>query len=202
MKKILAVMGSPRRDGNTNTILDRLIFGAKEAGVDCEKVDLNTLKMSPCIECGGCNETGICIIKDDMTPIYQKIATADWVILASPIFFYNITSRTQALIERSQACWAGKYLLKRGPYGGRRRKGIFISLGATKGKLLFDGVTRTVRYFFDAIDADFEGALLYRGIDTKGAINKHPSALNEAQELGGCVARGDDVSSLPYLYRP
>lgn len=202
MLKILGLMGSPRSDGNTDMLLDSLLSGAKEAGASVEKVRLGTLKMSPCIECGACNETGTCVIADDMTPLYGKIAEADWVILASPIFFYNITSRTQAMIERSQACWAGKYLLKLGPYGGKKRRGIFLALGATKGKMLFVGVLRTARYFFDAIDADFEGALLYKGIEAKGDIRKHPSALEEAAGLGGAIAKGLDLSSLTYLYHP
>lgn len=202
MIKILAFMGSPRFGGNTDILLDSLISEAKTAGASCEKINLNALKMSPCIECGGCDATGICVLEDDMTPIYQKIAEADWVIMASPIFFYNITSKTQAIIERSQACWVGKYLLRRGPYGGKTRKGIFISLGATKGKLLFEGVTRTVRYFFDAIDANFEGALFYRGIEAKRAIEEHPTALKDAEKLGAYIAKNKDISSLSYLYRP
>lgn len=202
MVKILGLMGSPRFGGNTDILLDSLLLGAKEAGASVEKVYLNALKMSPCIECGGCDKTGICVLTDEMSQIYGKIAETDWIVLASPIFFYNITSRTQALIERCQACWTGKYLLKHGPYGGKRRKGIFLSIGATKGKALFEGVIRTVRYFFDAIDADFEGSLLYRGIESKGAVKKHTDALKEAMELGDSIARGLDVSSLTYLYRP
>lgn len=202
MVNILALMGSPRYGGNTDILLDRLLLVAKEAGADCEKMNLNALKMSPCIECGGCDKTGVCVLEDDMTMVYQKIAAADWVVMASPIFFYNITSMTQAVIERSQACWTGKYRLKRGLYGGKERKGIFISLGATRGKLLFEGVTRTVRYFFDAIDASFEGALLYRGIETKGSIEEHPCALDDAGKLGDCIAKGQNIAELPFLYRP
>lgn len=202
MVKILVLMGSPRFGGNTDILVNSLISAAKEAGAACEKITLNALKMSPCIECGGCDKTGVCVLEDDMTLIYQKIADADWLVMASPIFFYNITSRTQAVIERSQACWTGKYLLKRGPYGGKNRKGIFISLGATRGKLLFEGVTRTVRYFFDAIDASFEGALFYRGIEAKGAIDKHPSALEDAGKLGAYIAKDQNIAELPFLYHP
>ncbi len=202
MLKILGLMGSPRPGGNTDILLDSLLLSAKEAGAAIEKVHLNALEMSPCIECGACNETGVCVITDDMAPLYEKIAAADWVILASPIFFYNITSRTQALIERSQACWAGKYLLKLGPYGGKKRKGVFLAVGATKGKMLFDGVLKTARYFFDAIDADFEGALLYRGIEAKGDVRKHPRALEEASGLGNAIAKGLDLSTITYLYHP
>jgi multimeric flavodoxin WrbA len=202
MVRILGFMGSPRLGGNTDRLLSALLSGAEAAGAFVEKVPLVARKITPCMECGGCDETGVCVVEDDMTPLYELIAGAEVVVVASPIFFYNITSRTQALVERSQAYWNRKYVLKKGPLGGRRRRGIFLSLGATKGKMLFDGVLRTMRYFFDAIDADFVGALLYRGIESKGAIGEHPTALSDAQALGRLLAEGADLSGMERLWRP
>jgi multimeric flavodoxin WrbA len=202
MVQVLGFLGSPRVGGNTDILLGALLSGAEEAGATVEKVRLSARKITPCIECGKCDDTGKCVLEDDMTGLYDRIAAADVVVVASPIFFYNITSWTQALIERSQACWMGKYALKQEPLGGKRRKGIFLSLGATKGKLLFDGVLRVLRYYFDAIDADFTGALLYRGIEGKGAIRKHPDALKDAAALGRILAEGGDPSSLKALFRP
>ena len=195
-------MGSPRKKGNTDLFLNALISGFEEDGGKAEKITLIPNKITPCIECGSCDETGVCVLEDGMTPIYEKIAASDVVVVASPIFFYNITSSTQALVERSQACWTSKYFLKKSPYGGKKRQGFFLSIGATKGKLLFDGVLRVIRYFFDAIDADFVGALLYRGVEKKGAIKDHPEALKEARELGRYIALGKDLTGLKALYRP
>lgn len=202
MTLITGFMGSPRKGGNTDMLLDALFVEAAAHGAETEGISLAGRDITPCIECGGCDETGVCVLNDGMTPLYEKIEASDVVVLASPIFFYNITASTQALVERSQSCWVGKYRLKRGPLGGKMRKGVFLSLGATQGKLLFDGVLRVVRYFFDAIDATFEGALLYRGIEERGAILRHPTAIKEARTLGAFLAEGKDLSGVEGLFRP
>ncbi len=198
---ILAFMGSPRMGGNTDILLTSFLEAAESRGADVTRINLATQNISPCTECGGCDKTGTCVLQDDMTDIYPSIAAADALIVASPIFFYNITAYTQALVERSQACWVSKYVLRKGFLGGKRRIGIFLSLGATKGKLLFDGVLRVIRYFFDAVDADFAGSLLYRGIEKRGEVRIHPSALEEAQTLGRALASGSDIRKIDFLHR-
>ncbi len=198
--KIIGFMGSPRFGGNTELLLDALLTGASEAGAETEKVRLYAIKYSPCIECGGCDETGVCILKDDFTPLYEKITSADWVVVASPIFFYNISSRTQAVVERSQACWIKKYVLKQ-PLREHPAKGLFLSVGATKGKLLFDSVKRVMKYFFDAIGAEYVGGLLYRGVEKKGEIKEHPTALSDARAAGQLIAEGKPLDSLERLER-
>ncbi len=201
MSDILIINGSPRKGGNTDILTDTLLESALENGASAEKIRLVKLKVKPCLECGGCDETGKCIIEDDGKELFDKIAEAKVLVVASPIFFYNITAITQAMVERSQACWVRKYLLKKGPWGGRRRKGIFISVGATKGKMLFDGVVRIIRYFFDAVDADYQGALLYRNTEAKGAIKRNKEAMEHMKELGKLLAAGTDLSDFQALER-
>ncbi|OAG27484.1 flavodoxin family protein [Thermodesulfatator autotrophicus] len=199
---ILAFQGSPRLGGNTDLLLDSFLNGAKEAQARVEKINLYRVQIGPCIECGECDETGECVIPDDMKEIYPKIDAADVIVVASPIFFYNITSRTQALVERSQARWICKYVLKKEPPYGREKHGIFLSLGATKGKKLFEGPQRVIRYFFDAVYARYEGGLFYRGIEKKGAIKEHPSALEEAYKLGKVVGQGAAPEAWPLVRDP
>ncbi len=201
MAEILIINGSPRKDGNTDILTDELLKSATEHGAAAEKIRLVKTKVKPCLECGGCDETGKCIIKDDGNELFDKIAEADYLVVGSPIFFYNITSITQAMVERSQACWVRKYLLKKGPWGGKRRKGIFISVGATKGKLLFDGVIRVMKYFFDAVDADYAGSLLYRNTEAKGAIARNEKAMEDVRELGRLLAQKADLAGFDALER-
>ncbi|AEH45505.1 NADPH-dependent FMN reductase [Thermodesulfatator indicus DSM 15286] len=200
--KILAFQGSPRIGGNTDLLLDSFLKGAEEAGAIIEKIYLYRVEIGPCIECGECDDTGECVISDDMKNIYPKIDAADVIVMASPIFFYNISSRTQALVERSQARWVCKYVLKKEPPFGREKQGIFLSLGATKGKKLFEGAQRVIRYFFDAVYARYEGGLFYRGIEKKGDIKKHPSALKEAYALGKAVGEGTPPETWPLVRDP
>ena len=187
--KVLGLFGSPRRGGNTDLLLEEMLKGAEEEGAQIERIIISELKFSPCIECHGCDETGECVLHDHMEKVYPKLLESDWIILASPIFFYGVPAWTKALIDRVQSLWVRKYRLKVPPeHQGRRRKGFFISVGATKGARLFDGVMLTVKYFFDALDVDLEGQLLFKGVEDKGDIRSHPTALREAFEAGKALA--------------
>ena len=186
--RVLGIMGSPRIKGNTDLLLDEALKGARSQGAEVEKLIVDKLKISPCREFYGCLRNGNCVIGDDMDSIYPKLLHADVVIVASPMFFYGLTSQLKALIDRCQALWAGKYVLKQNlPHKGR--KGAFIAVGATKGQKLFDGSIFTVKYFFQAIGVEYAEELLIRGVDKKGEIIKHPSALKDAFDLGSSIAQ-------------
>jgi multimeric flavodoxin WrbA len=182
--KVLGIMGSPRRKSNTEILLDKALEGAMEAGAEVEKVLVSKLKISPCLEIYACLKDGNCAIKDDMQLLYKKLLEADHIIFASPMFFYGITSQAKATIDRCQALWARRHVLGMGKNDNRIRRGVFISVGATQGKKLFDGAVLTVKYFFDAIGVKYSGDLLVRGVDKKGQIEEHPAALEDAFRLG------------------
>ncbi len=189
--KVLGIMGSPRRKSNTEILLDKALEGAREAGAEVEKVLVSKLKISPCLEIYACLEDGNCAIKDDMQLLYQKLLEADHVVFASPMFFYGITSQAKAIIDRCQALWVGRHVLGMSKEDNRVRKGVFISVGATQGKKLFDGAVLTVKYFFDAIGVKYSGDLLVRGIDKRGQIEEHPAALEDAFLLGKELVLGN-----------
>jgi len=187
-------MGSPRSHGNTDILLETILEEAKTHGAWTQKIMLASAGITPCLECGGCDETGRCVLTDGMTPIYGMLMDADYIVVASPMFFYNITSYTQALVERAQACWMAKYILKKDRDKIKLKQGIFVSVGATKGKNLFNGSLLVMKYFFDAIDADFSGAILYKGVEKKGAIKEHPSAIDDAKIIGRQMAQGAELT--------
>jgi multimeric flavodoxin WrbA len=188
--KVLGIMGSPRRQSNTEILLDKALEGAREAGAEVEKVLVSKLEISPCLEIYACRKDGHCAIKDDMQSLYKKLLGADHIIFASPIFFYGITSQAKAVIDRCQALWVRRHVLGVGKEDKRERRGVFISIGATRGTKLFDGAVLTVKYFFDAIGVKYSGDLLVRGIDNKGQIEEHPAAFEDAFRLGQELVRG------------
>lgn len=190
---ILALMGSPRLGGNTDILIDALLSHAQGCGAATEKLRLYTLNFRGCIECGGCDKTGICVLQDDLTPVYQRFLEVDYVIAASPMFFYNISSAMQAVVERSQALWVARYRLNGIIKRQKPGQGVFLGIGATKGKLLFDGAQRVMKYFFDALDMSFSGSLLYRGIDAKGEILQHETALEDVKRLAEAMAQGKRI---------
>ena len=184
--KVLGLFGSPRRGGNTDLLLEEALKGAKAEGAEVEALYLSDLNIIPCRECLQCFNDGKCIILDDMQKVYPKLLEADFIILASPIFFYGVTGWAKALIDRCQALWSRKYILKDESFGreGKRRKGFFISVGGTKGQRVFEGAILTAKYFFDVLNAEYMGELVFREVDAKGDILNHSEALQQAFEAG------------------
>jgi multimeric flavodoxin WrbA len=188
--RVLGIMGSPRRQSNTEILLDRALEGAREGGAEIEKVLISKLRISPCLEIYACFKDGNCSIRDDMQALYDKLLEADHIVFASPIFFYGVTGQAKVVIDRCQALWARRHVLGMGKEDKRLRRGVFISVGATRGEKLFDGAVLTVKYFFDAIGVKYSGDLLVRGIDNKAQIKEHPTALEDALRLGQELVRG------------
>ncbi len=176
-------MGSPRIKGNTDLLLDAALRGAADNGAEIDKIVVDKLNISPCREYYGCVQNGECDIRDDMDKVYPALVDADVIIIASPMFFYGLTAQLKALIDRGQAIWARKYVLKQKP-SKTDRKGAFIGVGATKGEQLFQGSILTIKYFFRALDIQYVDELLIRGIDYKDDIKTHPTALPDAYSLG------------------
>jgi len=183
---VLAFCGSPRKDGNTSVVLEEFLKGAQMEGAEVQRIDLADFSIAPCRECLACFEDGQCILPDDMEPVYPRLLAADIVVLASPIFFYGVTGWAKAMIDRTQALWARKYVLHDPSLNkeGKARKGFFISLGGTKGQKMFAGAILTAKYFFDACNAQYAGELLFRSVDAKGDILKQPKAVASAIAAG------------------
>jgi multimeric flavodoxin WrbA len=187
--QITAIYGSPRKDGNTDLLMKAFLRGIEEYGRKAHEIYLRDLKFSPCVECGGCIETGKCVLKDDMDSVYPHLVRSEIIVLSAPVFFYGLNALSKAMVDRCQCFWAKKYLLnkKLSEERGCRGRGLLLSAGGSKGKTNFDGILLTARYFFDALDMDFPHHLVYRSIDTKGAILKHPTACDEAYNLGKTI---------------
>jgi len=191
MPNIIAIYGSPRRKGNTATLMNRAVDGARDAGANVERIVLRDLKMSPCLEIYGCKKSGDCIIQDDFQTIRDKLLGADGVMIASPVFFYTVSAHTKILMDRCQSLWVKKHWIDQIPPGQwkPKRRGLFIGVGATRGKRLFEGILLTVRYWFDVLDTTLWKSLLYRELDFEGDVDQHPEYLAEAYEAGrGLVA--------------
>jgi multimeric flavodoxin WrbA len=188
--KIVAIYGSPRRKGNTATLLNKAVSGARDCGAQVEEIVLRDLKISPCLEIYGCVQSGECAIKDDFQKVRDNIMDSQGLMLASPVFFYSVSSHTKILMDRFQSLWVKKNWVEKTTKNQQRikRQGLLISVGATKGKKLFDGMLLSVRYFFDVLDMQLWKALLYRELDFQEDVLKHPEYLEEAYKTGGAFA--------------
>ena len=180
---ILGLQGSPRKKGNTNFLLSTFLQAAEQRGAATRIISVAERNILPCKEYVVCEKKGTCPIDDDMAgEIYGLLRQAEVVVLASPIFFYNMTSQLKALVDRCQVFWARKYRLKLSDPLKATRRGYLLSVAATRGKTLFDGLQLTTKYFFDAIDARFDGSLVYRGIEGPKDMANHPTVREDVDQ--------------------
>lgn len=187
--KILIFLGSPRRKGNSETAAATVIEELTTlTEVDVEYIRLAKLTISPCVGCGGCDKTGECIVKDDMADLYDKIDDADVIFLVAPTYFYGLSAQIKGFIDRIQARWSRKYLLKIRFRKEDTRKGYLICTAATHGKKLFDGSVLVAKSFFDAIDMDYGGSLLIRGVDERGEFSEKQDETENAKVLAREIA--------------
>jgi len=185
MTRVLGLSGSPRPEGNTARLLKCCLEGAVSRRATATAIDLACLDIAACRHCDGCFEDGRCVIDDDMQALYEELKLADAVVLASPLQFMAVTAQLKLFMDRCQALWARKYVLGLVPLGEEKnRRGIFISTGGRHGTHIFDGARLSVKSLFYSLDIQYFGELLYPGIDAEGDIDRHPTALAEAFDMG------------------
>ncbi len=190
VRRVLGISASPRKAGNTDLLLDAALEGARSAGrTIVEKIALRDLDYEGCRECGGCDKTGECVIRDDMRVVYRLIDRSDAVIVASPIFFGSITAQLKAMIDRFQPYWVARHVLRKGRGRARAARGFFISASAAGGKRYFAPARRLVRIFFATIGASYSGSVFAAGVEKKGSVMKEGGALRRSYSLGRESAR-------------
>jgi len=194
--RVLALSASPRAGGNSETLLDEVCRGLQEGrrgqgeGPAVEKIRLGELTIRPCTQCDWCRERPTCVLDDDMKQLYPRLREADWLILASPIYFMAHCAQAKLAIDRCQVFWASRYVRhERLQQAGRpRRRGVFVGAGATHGSKVFAGAKVTMKWLFDALDMEYFADCCHEGLDSKGAVLGHPTALGEAYALGQRMA--------------
>jgi len=185
---VLGLQGSPRKKGNTRFLLSAFLEEAQRLGAETQMIEVCQKKIEPCMEYILCEKKGICPIDDDMKhEIYPLLRKADVIVAATPIFFYNTTAQLKALIDRSQTLWARKYKLHLTDPNRKWRRGYTLAVGATRGKNLFEGLHLTMKYFYDAVGAEYVGSLTYREIEKPGDMERLTSLRTDIQTAVGAL---------------
>ncbi len=185
--RIIAISSSPRRGGNSETMLDAAAEGARDlAGAAVEKVALRDLGFKPCLNCGGCSATGRCVLNDEYRELNEKIRGADRLILAAPIYFGSVCAQMKCLVDRGQPFWAEKYLLKRKPEPrALERRALFVSCGGfKKGDKFLANAEQIIKVYLLCQDISYAGAVFEADVDEKGAVRNHPEALERCRAAG------------------
>ena len=175
MKKVLILEGSPRPNGNSCILSGEFARGAEEAGHSVEKVLVARKKLSGCLGCNACYRNGgVCVQKDDMAEIREKMLEADVIVLASPIYFYSMTAQMKTLIDRTYAF-----------FGDLKGKTFyFIVTCAATDAAFTETMLASLRGFTCCVpEAKEGGVVLGIGAMEAGDIRKS-DAMQQAYEMG------------------
>lgn len=170
---ITVINGSPRRNGNTEIMVDEFIKGAKENGHDVTKINLAGKKIAGCLGCQYCfSHDGVCIQKDDMNDILEALDQTDMVVFASPIYWFYMTSQIKAMIDRMYA---------RGKKGLHFNKTALLLDAGAEG--VFDSSITQYKITCNYLKWENKGIITIGGMKQKGDMAKNPRLI-ECYELG------------------
>ena len=184
MKKIMIVNGSPRPDGNTAVLVERLLAGANEVGAIPEVIRLQELEIQPCDGCDSCqNKSSGCVISDDMQDLYPKLQESDCIVIASPVYWFTMTAQTKAFVDRWYALISDE---------GFELEGKMLSLLMVYGDtdLYTSGginMIHTLESICRYTGMDFDGIVHGSAMDI-GDAAKNPELLKKAYTLGKTLA--------------
>lgn len=171
---VVAISASPRRGGNSDVLCDQFLKGAKERGANITKISLAEKKISPCVACYACMDSGVCAKKDDMAEIQQSLIDADVIVLATPVYFYCMDAQMKIMIDRCLA----RYREMVG------KKIYFIATAADPQHSALDETLAGLRGFLRCLPKAQECGVIYgTGTWDKGDVYKHP-ALEQAYQMG------------------
>lgn len=175
MKNIIIISGSPRKGGNSDTLCNEFMRGAKESGHNVEKVCLNEKKINYCIGCGVCNNTQKCFQEDDMSEILNSMVNADVIVLSTPVYFYTMDAQLKTLIDRCVPRYTEI----------SSKEFYFIVTAADSNKTMLEKTVEGLRGFTDdCLTNPIEKGIIYAtGVWDKGAVN-NTEFMKQAYEMG------------------
>ncbi len=187
MTSVITVLGSPRRKGNSATLAENVILGAKSMGAMVYTYFLHGMDIKPCDACCICHEdmNAECVINDDMQKLYPKLRQADALVIASPIYWFTVSAQTKLFMDRCYAFGvSGEYALK------GKRIGIVLAYGGSDP--FNSGAVNAIRTFQDAfayVGAPIVG-MVYGSASDPGEIAANRELMDKAFELGRQLVEG------------
>lgn len=175
--KILVITGSPRKNGNSNTLADRFVEGAKEAGHEVLRFDAAFKEVHPCIACNRCGMNGPCVFKDDFEFVRKHIVDADAVVFATPMYYFGISAQIKAVIDRFYAINGMIHVPK---------KAVLMMTYADDSRRKEEPILTHYEVLLEYLGWTDAGRIVAPGVWTAGSINrtKYPK---QAYELGRTI---------------
>lgn len=176
-KKVFILSGSPRKGGNSDLLCDEFMKGAVEAGNEVEKIRVAEKNIGYYRACYACKGTGVCVIKEDMAEVLQKMIDADVLVFASPVYFYSIDAQLKVLIDRTVARWLEV----------KNKEFYYIMTAADNEKEAMETTLACFRGYADCVNGAKEMGVIYgTGVYEKGKI-KNSKCMKETYEMGRTI---------------
>jgi len=191
--RVIGVLGSPHRNGNTEILLDAFLKGATEAGAKTEKVILNKLSYSSCRGCNACHKTGECIMNDDVHPVFERMLSADCLAISSPIYTMGITTELKGFIDRAHYLWVRHFKLKTHPLPPDKKnlhRGYFLSTAGMDRDDVFLTAMPMMTALFNIFGFSYCDNILAKDMDGYGGITQNPDILTTAYQRGNDAVKG------------
>ena len=175
MSNIAVIVGSVRKNGNTEILAKAFVDGAKKYN-NVEIISVADYKVNPCIGCNACfsREGNTCFQDDDMPTVYNKLREADIIVVASPVYFYGISAQLKAIIDRLHTPLRNTFNVK--------KLGLLLVAGETL-PAVFDSIDLQYQLILDYFNLQDAGRVFAKGLKNRGDI-KGNQALAEARKLG------------------
>jgi multimeric flavodoxin WrbA len=184
MFNILAVSGSPRKEGNTELLINKALEPFIKEGHAVQKFFMSGKSVAPCCACDACEEDGVCVVEDDYQEFQEQLLRCDAIILGSPVYNRNITGQLLSLFNRNHS------ITHRRPFKNRICFGGAIAVGGAPNS---PGITLTILHnFLLSLGVCCVPAVL-NGVSVvareKGAVLSQPRSLGDAKVLGENILR-------------
>lgn len=175
-KNILILSTSPRKGGNSDTLADEFLRGAREAGHEAEKISLTGKNIGFCRGCLACQKTLRCVLQDDASAIVEKMLHADVLVFATPIYFYEMSGQMKTLLDRSNPLFPADYTF---------REIYLLATAADENPDSMDGAVKGLQGWIDCFEhVELAGVLRGTGLDGMGAAKNAPLTLKTAYDMG------------------
>jgi len=179
MKQILAVMGSPRRNGNTHILVSKIVEGAKARGAVVDELFLGDLTIRECDGCHACWKGKECSKDDDMRAVYPPIIQSDVIIFGTPVYWYGPTALMKAFVDR--------FVYFNCPENRQKIKGLSAVLAVPFEEDDLETARGVVEFYQKSLaylEIELLGQIIVPGVGEKGAIRSKSQSLQQAYDLG------------------
>lgn len=191
--QVLGIGGSPRKNGNSDMLLEHVLKGAREDGILTHALQLRDLKFKPCIGCEKCRKDKICTgLVDGMTSVYPGVFQSRGLVLASPTHNYNVTAWMKAFIDRLYCFYDFENTRPRKwstRMQGQGRKAVLVAIAEQEDQFDMGFTLDAMQRPLEALGYEIVGRLPVFGVFERGGVKDRAESLHEAEEFGRKLAR-------------